>query len=252
MTDSTPQDRIDLAAKAAARVAKPVTVRALGGAFLLDVDGKPLKTPAGLELCLPTRALAEAIAVEIAAAAPQAHKNPAVMPNLRFAATAIDRVAAAHQETVESVVSYGATDLLCYRAEDPADLMARQHMAWQPLLDWAAERFSVALVSVPSIMPSPQPPKALAALRKVVAAYDDLMLTGLAMATQVSGSLILGLALVEGRIDATQIFELAELDETYQIEKWGEDEEAANRRAIRRRDLAETAAFLRLLRPDNT
>ncbi|HEY4136390.1 MAG TPA: ATP12 family protein [Alphaproteobacteria bacterium] len=251
MTETDPQNRSDLAAKAAARVAKPATVREAGGLFLLDLGDKPLKTPAGLELALPTRALAEAIAGELAAAAPQAHKNPAAMPNLRFAATALDRVAAARAETVESVVSYGATDLLCYRAEEPADLVARQHLAWQPLLDWMAERFKAVLVSVAGIMPSPQPPKALAALRGAVAAYDDMTLTGLAMATQVSGSLVLGLALVEGRIDGTEIFDLAELDETYQIEKWGEDEEAANRRAIRRRDLTETAAFLRLLHTAN-
>jgi chaperone required for assembly of F1-ATPase len=248
MTESESPDRSALAAKAAARAAKPATVRESAAAFLLDVDDKALKTPAGLELSLPTRALAEAIVAELAAAGPQAHKNPAAMPNLRFAATALDRVSAARAETVEAVVSYGATDLLCYRAEDPADLVARQHLAWQPLLDWSTERFKATLVSVAGIMPAPQPPKALSALRSAVSVYDDMTLTGLAMAAQVSGSLILGLALVEGRIDGTEIFDLAELDETYQIEKWGEDDEAVNRRAIRRRDLTETAEFLRLLR----
>ncbi len=252
MTDASSSGRhADLAAKAAQRAASPASVRDGERGFWLELDGKPLKTPAGLELRLPTRALAEAVAAELGGAPLQALKNLAAIPNLRFAATALDRVAAARAETIDSVAAYGEADLLCYRAEGPMDLVAREQAAWQPLLDWAATRHGALLACAIGISYMPQQPSALAALRKVVAAQDDMTLTGLAMVVQITGSLVLGLALLEGRIDADEAFKLAELDESYQIEKWGEDAEAAERRAARRRDLSDAAAFLRLLRPAN-
>lgn len=250
MTDAS--RHADLAAKAAQRAATPATVRDGDHGFWLELAGKPLKTPAGLELRLPTRALAEAVAAELGGAPEKALKNFTAIPNLRFAATALDRVAAARSETVDSVASYGDADLLCYRAEEPIDLVAREQAAWQPLLDWAATRYGAQLVCATGINYVPQTPSSLAALRKVVAAQDDMTLTGLAMVVQITGSLVLGLALLEGRIDADEAFQLAELNETYQIEKWGEDYEAADRRIARRRDLAEAEAFLRLLRPAKT
>lgn len=242
--------RAALAAKAAARAAQPAAVREGEGGFWLDLGGKPLRTPAGAELRLPTRALAAAIAAELGDAPAQAVRNVAAIPNLRFAATAQDRVAVAREETVAALAAYGETDLLCYRAAEPEELRQRQQGGWQPLLDWAANRFDAPLVCIFGISHQPQPAASLAALRGAVAAQDDMRLAGLAMAVQITGSLVLGLALLDGRIDAEEAFALAELDESFQIEKWGEDAEAATRRAARRRDLAETAAFLRLLRPE--
>jgi chaperone required for assembly of F1-ATPase len=251
MTDDTTR-HADLAAKAAQRAATPATVREGDEGFWLELDGKALKTPAGLELCLPTRGLAAAVAAELGGAPEKALRNFTAIPNLRFAATALDRVAAAREATIDSVASYGEADLLCYRAEGPADLVAREQAAWQPLLDWAATRHGALLACAIGIAYVPQTPSSLAALRKAVAAQDTMTLTGLAMVVQITGSLVLGLALLEGRIDADEAFKLAELDETYQIEKWGEDYEAADRRTNRRRDLGEAAAFLRLLRPANS
>ncbi|MFN4284173.1 MAG: ATP12 family chaperone protein [Alphaproteobacteria bacterium] len=242
--------RAELAAKAAQRAAERPVVRADADGFRLELGGKPLKTPAGFDLRLPTRGLAEAIAAELGDAPVQALKNFAAIPNLRFAATAIDRVAQAREATVESVAAYGEADLLCYRAERPAELVAREQAAWQPLLDWAAMRYGALLICGHGISYVPQQPVALAALRKAVAAQDDMALTGLAIAVQITGSLVLGLALLDGRIDSDEAFKLAELDASYQIEKWGEDAEAAAQRAARRKDLAEAAAYLRLLRPD--
>ena len=250
MTDAS--RHADLAAKAAQRAATPAAVREGDTGFWLELDGKPIKTPAGLELHLPTRALAEAVAAELGGAPLQALKNLAAIPNLRFAATAIDRVAAAREDTIDSVAAYGEADLLCYRAEGPMELAAREQAAWQPLLDWAATRHGALLACATGISYMPQQPSALAALCKAVAVQDDMTLTGLAMVVQITGSLVLGLALLEERIDADEAFNLAELNETYQIEKWGEDLEAADRRAARRRDLGDAAAFLRLLRPANT
>ncbi len=245
----------DLAAKAAQRAATPAAVREGTGdgesGYWLELDGKALRTPAGLELRFPTRALAEAVAAELGDSPIKALRNFTAIPNLRFAATALDRVAAAREATIDGVAAYGEADLLCYRAEEPTELVAREQAAWQPLLDWAATRHGALLACAVGISYVPQPPSALAVLRKAVAAQDDMTLTGLAMVVQITGSLVLGLALLDGFIDADQAFELAELNETYQIEKWGEDYEAADRRLARRRDLAEAAAFLRLLRPAN-
>ena len=237
----------DLAAKAAQRAATPAAVREGAGGFWLDLDGKPLKTPAGVELRLPTRALAEAVAAELGDAPLKALRTFTTIPNLRFAATALDRVAAARAATIDGVAAYGEADLLCYRAEEPADLVARERAAWQPLLEWAATRHGARLACATGINYQPQSQAALAALRDAVAAQDDMALTGLAMVVQITGSLVIGLALLDGHIDVDDAFELAELNETYQIEKWGEDYEAADRRVARRRDLAEAAAFLRLL-----
>lgn len=249
MTDSS--RHADLAAKAAQRAATPAAVREGGSGYWLELDGKPLKTPAGMELRLPTRALAEAVAAELGDSPMKALRTFTTIPNLRFAATALDRVALARDATVDGVAAYGEADLLCYRAEEPAELVAREQAAWQPLLDWAAARYGARLACASGITYKPQSSAALAALRDAIAAQDDMVLTGLAMVVQITGSLVIGLAVLDGRIDADEAFELAELNETYQIEKWGEDYEAADRRVARRRDLAEAAAFLRLLRPAN-
>jgi chaperone required for assembly of F1-ATPase len=234
--------------KPALRRATTWGVRPTGGGYGVYGDEKLLRTPAGHDLVVPSRALAEAIAAEFRAQADVKTPDVTAMPNLRLAATAIDRVAAARQATIDTVAAHGETELLCYRAEHPADLVERQHAAWQPLLDWVALRFAASLVNTAGVMPRPQPPEALAALRAAVAGYDDLMLAALAFAVQTTGSLVVGLAMVEGRLDAAEAFAVAELDESYQIEQWGEDAEASKRRAIRRRDLAEAAAFIALMR----
>jgi len=226
-----------------------ITVHEEPDAVLVHLDGKPLRTPEGQDLRLPNRALAEAVANELRADPLNVRRNPMAMPFLRLAATAIDRVRPAREATVEHLASYGATELLCYRAEHPAPLVARQHAVWQPLLDWAAARYGAHLAVVTGIMPQPQPSEALAALHNAVATYDDLSLTGLAMAVQTSGSLIVGLALAEARINAEEAFVIAELDESYEIEQWGEDAEATRRRERRRQDLGIAEAFLRLTHP---
>ncbi len=223
-------------------------VRPAGDGFGVHGDGRLLRTPAGHDLVVPTRALADTIADEFRAQATAKVPNFTAMPNLRLAATAIDQVARARDAMIDAVTAFGDTELLCYRAEHPGDLVERQHAAWQPLLDWAAARFGAALCNTAGVMPCPQSPAARQALRAAVARYDDHMLAGLAFAVQTSGSLVIGLALAEARLDAGQAFDLAELDESYQIEQWGEDAEAAARRATRRGDLRQAAAYMALVR----
>jgi chaperone required for assembly of F1-ATPase len=223
-------------------------VRPAGDGFGIHGDGRLLRTPAGHGLVVPTRALAEVIADEFRAQATAKVPNFTAMPNLRLAATAIDQVARARDAMIDAVTAFGETELLCYRAEHPGDLVERQHGAWQPLLDWAAVRFAAPLCNTAGVMPRPQAPAALQALRAAVANYDDHMLAGLAFAVQTSGSLVIGLAMAEERLDARQAFDIAELEESYQIEQWGEDAEAVQRRATRRKDLQQAVAYMALVR----
>jgi len=228
------------------RVYKKVAVRAAEGGFAVMLDGRPVRTPGRKMLVVPSRALAEAIAGEWRAQGDKV--EPRSMPLTRLASTALDLVGQRRPAIVDEIAAYAMTDLVCYRADAPAELKARQHEVWQPLLDWAAARYGAALVVTAGVVPRPQPPEALAALRRAVEAYDDMALVALHAATAAAGSLIVALALLDGHIDAAEAFAISQLDETFQIERWGEDAEAARRRAALRDDLAQTAEFHRLHR----
>ncbi|WP_026871413.1 ATP12 family chaperone protein [Inquilinus limosus] len=226
------------------RFYKTVTVVPVGDGFGVALDGKPIRSPAKAGFVLPSRALADAVAAEWAAQADDV--VPATMPLMQLAATAIDRVAPNREHIVDTVAGYGGTDLLCYRAEAPAALAERQKAAWQPLLDWAMTALDAPLTATSGIVHQAQPDSSLAALRAAVAAQDDWRLTALHQATALTGSLVLGLALLAGRIDADTAFELAELDASFQIERWGEDAEAAARRATLRAELQAAARLVEL------
>lgn len=247
-SDSKPDTQTSQPDKPALRRAARWEVRALGGRYGVFGDDRPLRTPEGKDVVVASQPLAEAIAGEMRAQAAAKALDIAGLPNLRLAATAIDRVAPARDLNIDAIAAYGETELLCYRAEHPADLVERQHAVWQPLLDWVAARFNAPLGNTAGIMPQRQPAASLTALRAAIAGYDDDLLAALAFAVQTSGSLVVGLAMVEGRLDAEQAFAVAELDETYQIEQWGEDAEATQRRANRRKDLTQVASFIALLR----
>ncbi|MFO1154878.1 MAG: ATP12 family protein [Rhodospirillales bacterium] len=197
--------------------------------FVVTLDGRPVKTPAKVLMALPTDGLAAAIAVEWQAQGETI--KPQTMPLTRLAATALDRVAGHREAVIDGIAAYGASDLLCYRAEAPDELVARQHRAWQPLLDWAAEQWGATLHVTRGVVPIVQPASALAALKGAVAAFADLPLTALASIVQITGSLIIGLALARGRIDADAAYRLAFVDECFQAERWGRDPEAEQRRA---------------------
>lgn len=226
------------------RFYKTVNVVPAGGGFGIALDGKPIKSPAKAEFVLPSRALAEAVAAEWEAQAEDV--VPSAMPLMQLAATAIDKVAPNRELIIDTIAPYGGTDLLCYRAEAPATLAERQAAAWQPLLDWAMTAHDAPLTATSGIVHQAQPESSLAALRAAVAAQDDWRLTALHQATALTGSLVLGLALLAGRIDADEAFELAELDASFQIERWGEDAEAAVRRATLRAELQAAARLVEL------
>lgn len=217
--------------------------------FAIQLDGKPVRTPEGKPLAVPSRALADAIAAEWQAAggAKGGEMRPAELPLTRLASTAIDRIAPDPLPTVAAVARYAETDLLCYRAEQPPDLARRQHALWQPHLDWAARTLDAPLATTQGLMPLAQDSSALAALARAVGRLDPFRLAGLALAVGALGSLVLALALAHGEVEAEGATEASLVDELFQSTLWGEDAEAATRRARIAEEVALAGRFLRLL-----
>jgi chaperone required for assembly of F1-ATPase len=211
----------------------------------IALDGKVVKTPARNPLILPTQALAAAIVAEWAAQ--DVKVKPDTMPLMQLASTATDRVAPDRDRIIAETAGYAATDLVCYRAEGPADLIARQAAQWDPLIDWLRARYDVSLQVAAGVMAIPQSDQALATLARAVAAQDNLRLTALAVMTGAAGSLAIGLALLEGRIGPEEAAASAQLDELFQAERWGLDPEAEKRRASQKADLVSARRFLDLL-----
>jgi len=214
--------------------------------FTVALDGRPVRTPAKSPLAVPTEALAEAIAAEWEAQAEQV--RPLAMLLTRLASTAIDKVPAERGRFVDELVSYAESDLLCYRAEHPPELVARQEAGWQPLLDWLAERHQARLEVTQGVVPQPQTPASIAPLRSVVEAQDQWGLAALHSATTAAGSLVIALALLDGRLEPDEAFALSQLDESFQIEQWGKDDEAEARREAIRAEVRAAAEFLALCR----
>lgn len=228
------------------RFYKEATAVPAEGGFAIHLDGRLLRTPRKAELKLPTRPLAEAVAAEWAAQGERV--IPATMPLAKLANTAIDWVAPERARVCELVAGYGGTDLVCYFAPEPEELAARQAGAWRPLIDWATRRYDARLRSTRAILPVPQDADAMAALRRAVEAYDDLGLMALHDLVTIAGSLVIGLALAEGEIDLDRGWAAAQVDELFQAEKWGEDPEAAARRARLKDEMGHALRFLALLR----
>lgn len=227
------------------RFFKTAAVGDAAGGYTVLLDGKPMRTPAKAPFVVRSKKLAEAIAAEWQAQ--DETIKPATLPLTRLAGTTIDLVAQRREPIVAEIAKYAATDLVCYRAEAPSELAARQHRTWQPHLDWAGARYAPLTVTA-GIAPVTQMPEALAAYRDAVAAYDDMTLAALHLAATTLGSLVLALALIEGRIAADEAFAAAELDQSFQIERWGKDPAAMARRAAVRDDVSVAARFAALHR----
>lgn len=219
-----------------------------GDAYILLLDGKPMRLPGGEALPLPHQALAEAIAAEWASPAPGAEISAAELPLTQIAATALLRITGQECAVAETIAAYGRSDLLCYRAADPPALAARQMAAWQPWLDWAAARYDAPLRVTSGIVFVDQPPASLAALAAAVRAQDLHALAALGVIVPLLGSLVLGLAVVSDALDPGAAFRLSVLDALFQEEQWGEEAEAAARRAAAEADLHAAAAYVRLTR----
>jgi len=230
------------AAKAARRAYESVSVEPSDKGFVVRLDDKPLKTPGGRAVLVPWLALAEAIAAEWRDQGPR--PNLSGLSMTRIAATAIDRIPSRRAGVLDELLAYAETELVCHRADSPTELVARQQATWQPLLDWLAQQFDAPLAVTSGVLPRPQAETSLQALRRLLEGLDDFSLAGLSVAVASSGSLVIGLAMLERKIDAAQAFDAAELDATFQIEQWGEDSIAAQRRAELRAELETAAKFI--------
>ena len=218
------------------------------GAFRILLDGRPMKTPAKAAFVVPTRSLAEAIAGEWAGVPDKVEINAAHLPLTRLAATGIDRVGPQRAQVVADTAKYAGSDLLCYRGTTPYSLVKLQHDAWQPLLDWAAERYGARFTVATGMTFVEQPANAVAKLHEAVDAYDTLALSALFNLTHTSGSVVIALAVAEGRLDAAGAFAAAQVDELYQIERWGDDPTALKQREGVRKDIEACTRFLALLK----
>lgn len=212
--------------------------------FSVLLENRPVRTPAGAPLVLPTAALAAAVVNEWLAQGETL--RPETMPLTRLAATAIDRISANRAAVVEGLAEYAGSDLVCYRAEDPLELVALQTALWQPLVDWAAQACGARFAVCAGVLPLVQPQPALDALRAMVEATSDRQLAALASVVPASGSLVVALAMLHGRLDAEAAVEAALLDERWQADRWGVDQEAEARRAEIAEDIRSAALFLSL------
>ncbi len=198
--------------------------------FGVQLDGRGLKTPAKTAVVVPTKAMAEAIAAEWQAQGDEI--DPLSMPVTRSANAALDKVALQHAEVADMLAEYGGTDLLCYRADSPTELMNRQATLWDPILDWAEEVLDARLTPVQGVMFQSQDSAALQNLRQRVHKFSNFELAAFHDLVSLSGSLVLGFAAVYQIKTADELWNLSRVDELWQEEQWGFDEEA--------HDLAET------------
>ena len=220
-----------------------------GGGHRVLLDGRPMRTPAKAVLLLPTVDLAEAIAAEWRAVPEATEINVAHLPMTRLAATGLDRVPGQRERVIDDTAKYAASDMLCYRATEPTSLVERQHRQWQPLLDWAAARYGAQLIVVDGLSYAEQPAEALQALRAAVATHGEMGLSALYNLTHIAGSLVLALAVAEGWLAADDAFAAAQLDELYQVERWGADPITTRRHEGIRADIEAGTRFLALLGP---
>lgn len=211
------------------------------------LDGRAPRSSRGAALTTPTRALAELAAAEWQAQA--RHVDLAAMHATRLAFTALEAVPSARESVADQIVRYAGSDLLCYPAEGPEGLRARQAAAWEPLLARARDELGIALEASRGILHRDQPAHALEAVRRHALSADDFTLSGLAFGVPLFGSAILTLGLWRGWFDGEAAFDLSRLDEAWQEAQWGIDEEAAERTARLRAEARMLEAWFRGLDP---
>lgn len=216
------------------------------GGYRIELDGRLVMTPARHPLSVPARPLGDAIAGEWARQ--EGRADPSTMPLMRLAATAIDRVAPDPGRVVADLVAWGMSDLVCFRADHPVELVRRQEACWQPLVDWVAAEHGAALAVTTGIMPQEQPPESIRALQSVLSGLDGFRLVAVHSIAGATGSLVIALALLAGRLGAGEAFRAGALDDLWSLEVWGEDAEARRRLDVRQTDIREADRFLRLLR----
>lgn len=213
--------------------------------FAIVLDDRELKTPGRIAVRVPNAELGEALAAEWEAQAKRI--DPSTMPRTRIVTTAIDRVARDNGPAIDEIVGYAGTDLVCYRADDPEELVTLQGQAWDPLLEWFTGATGTHLKATSGIIHVKQDDEALRQVALLLNEVDPISLTALHTLVTLSGSAVIGLAMLKGHLDAKAGYAASRVDETFQINKWGEDEEAAERAAFHKVEFDAAAEVLRLL-----
>lgn len=220
------------------------------GGFAVQLDGRPVRLPERTMLCVPSRALADALAAEWQAAGLTVggYFSPEDLPLTRIAGSMLERVPAARAGVVESLLAYAGSDLLCYREAGQSRLARRQRELWGPWVDWCEATFGMALRTTEGVMPITQPEATMQTLRTVLESCSDAELAVLGVAVPALGSLYLGLALLKGNASPDALVACATVDECEQMAIWGEDTAVTDRIATLLRDVTDAARFLELLR----
>ncbi|MDH5798269.1 MAG: ATPase [Paracoccaceae bacterium] len=229
----------------AKRFWKSAEVKKADGGFEILLDGRPVKTPAKAPLIVPSRAMAEAIAKEWDAQ--EETINPGAMPFTRTANSAIDKVTPQHAEVADLLADYGDSDLLCYRAEAPQNLVTRQAETWDPILKWCEVELGVRLTSHAGVIHRPQDEKSIARLRELVVQMSPFQLAAFHDLVSLPGSLVIGFAAVQRAFPVEDLWNASRLDELWQQEQWGRDEEADAHAEIKRKAFVHAADFYTLL-----
>ncbi|MEL6751278.1 MAG: ATP12 family protein [Pseudomonadota bacterium] len=218
------------------RFYKNVEVQAEDGGFALLLDGKNVRTPGKALVAVPDAGLAETLRMEWDAQGERI--DPLTMPLTRLVNTAVDGVANEMQAVKEDIVRYAGTDAICYRASGPEGLVERQNAAWDPLIDWATTSLNAPLSIGQGITYVAQPAPSIAQMSARVGQVDSpLLLTSLHLMTALTGSAIIALAVLDGELSGEEAWHAAHVDEDWNIEEWGADEEATARRAARWTDM---------------
>ncbi|PHS77051.1 MAG: ATPase [Rhodospirillaceae bacterium] len=229
------------------RFYETATCAKVDGGYAVQLDGRNIKTPAGTTLVMPTKALAEAVAAEWDIQGDEI--DPKSMSLMPLAGTAIDRIPDIRENLIEGLLKYAETDLLCYMADDTQEELAKKQVqTWQPVLDWLAEDLSARLVATRGIVAVEQSTEALEALRIVLQDFDNWVLATMSELVGITGSLVLGLAIVKGHLSVDEALHIARVDEDHQIEQWGYDFEAIQRRDNITKDVHAAYQFYELLK----
>jgi chaperone required for assembly of F1-ATPase len=215
------------------------------GGWTVLLDGRAVRTPAKSAFVAPTEALAAASASEWVAQ--ETDIRPNSMPITKSINTALDRTGPEFGQVVEMIAAYGGSDLICYRAEAPKELIERQAKAWNPLISWVETRYGAALTTTPGVMPTAQVGEGQRLLFEAVRTYSPFALTAVYDLVALSGSLVIGLATAEGKLNAEEGWALSRVDETWQQDQWGIDDDAAATANIKRGEFSDAVRFLSLL-----
>lgn len=228
------------------RFYKSASVVATADGWTVALDGRPIKTPAKRPFLAPTPALAEAAAAEWDVQGDEI--SPTIMPVTKAVNTALDRTGPEFDAVASMVADYGGTDLICYRADGPEGLVERQAAAWDPLIAWAQSRHAARLITTTGVMHTLQPADGQRNLAEFVRGFSAFELTGLYDLVALSGSLIIGLAVADGRLSPDEGWRISRVDNIWQEEQWGVDDEAAAQAAFKAKEFDDAARFISLVR----